>query len=313
MSTTVNDLVQQVDSLLTGPEGRERCARFNGLASQMVASLPMLRTLRASVTRRASMQLYVNLSNAKEAGRRGVVTLSARVHGVECGMVTIGTDGDRAFAPTNPHVFGQCDADSTKGCQWRDPRVGQYIRAAAGLDFRWHREAAIESALILRMKGRGEAWRQTQQPVCLAGLPFRVPLPVAASGATPTLGDGHIDVLARLDRGAKGLRVYELKAPNVPVRTAMTQAVIYVATLRHMLSQDEGSEAWWRLIGFRKAPVRRRCFEAFAVVEDTQPNRSTVDDAIRELERANNSDAHITLDALYYTHDPHGGLKIRRR
>jgi parallel beta-helix repeat protein len=51
-------------------------------------------------------------------------------------------------------------------------------------------------------------WRGEQQPVCLAGLPFQVPLPVTASGGSPRLGDGHIDVLARLGRGGKGLRVY---------------------------------------------------------------------------------------------------------
>jgi hypothetical protein len=79
-----------------------------------------------------------------------------------------------------------------------------------------------------------------------------------------------------------------------------------------MLKQDQGAEAWWRLIGFKKPPVRRRRFEAFAVVEDTKQNRSTVDGAIQGLDRANSPGTNVTLDALYYTRDPDGGLTIRR-
>jgi hypothetical protein len=133
-------------------------------------------------------------------------------------------------------------------------------------------------------------------------LPFQVPLPVAASTGTPKLGDGHIDVLARLVRGARALRVYEVKKPAAPtsaVRAALAQAVIYVATLKEVLAQGKASEPWWRLIGFANQPVRRRRFEAWAVVKDTPRNRDIVDDAMGRLGIANDGRHRAGLPVLH--------------
>jgi hypothetical protein len=49
-------------------------------------------------------------------------------------------------------------------------------------------------------------------------------------------------VLARLGCGGKGLRVYELNAPNADVSGALDQAVAYVAALRFALTQEAGSD-----------------------------------------------------------------------
>jgi hypothetical protein len=162
------------------------------------------------------------------------------------------------------------------------------------------------------MKRPGGAWRGEQQPVCLAGLPYQVPLPVCASGPKTEVGDGHIDVLARLSRGGKKLRVYEIKAPEADVRHALGQAVAYVAALKFVLTQEGGAvEQWWRLIGFRAKPRRMSAFEAFALVADTPRNRSAVEAIIDRLSCSNKEG--ITPDAMYYHRTPSGRLEIRAR
>jgi hypothetical protein len=258
------------------------------------------------------MQLYVNVSNAKQATSRRSIRLSVRVQGIECGVVTVGAPGVRVFEPRNRQLFGSCDADAAEGREWGDAAVARYIRASAATPVRGRPEAGIESALILKMKRSDGEWRGEQQPVCLAGLPFQVPLPVTGSGGSYKLGDGRIDVLARLGRGGKGLRVYELKAPDASVdevRGALDQAVTYVAALKYLLTQGGTSRPWWTLIGFRGQPARRPNFEAFAVVADTSRNRETMQAARDRLGTANSQ--RIKLGVLCYTRTPSGGLEIR--
>jgi len=259
------------------------------------------------------MQFHVNVSSAKDAAR-GRVVLSVRVRGIECGIVRLGLAGKRVFGPTNRHVFRNCDADAADGCEWGEPAVKRYIEAVDVASATAKPEAEIEAALVVAMKKSGETWRGVQQPVCLAGLPFQVPLPVAASSGPPKLGDGHIDVLARVEHGARALRVYEVKAPGAParaVRGALAQAVVYAAALRRVLGQGAASEPWWRLIGFDGPPVRRRRFEAWAVVEDTPRNREIVEDEIRKL--CTTKDPGLMLDCLYYSRTVSGGAREFRQ
>jgi hypothetical protein len=120
-------------------------------------------------------------------------------------------------------------------------------------------------------------------------------------------------VLARLGRGGKGLRVYELKAPEASVgevRGALDQAVTYVAALKHLLGQGSASRPWWTLIGFRGRPAREPSFEAFAVVADTSRNREAMQAARDRLGTPNSQ--RIELCALYYARTPSGGLEMSR-
>ncbi len=301
-SVTADDRVDRVASLLRSTRGREELKRFNTLVVEVVESLPTLRVLRARLHQRASMQLYVNASNAKGLASCRTVSLSVRVHGVECGIVTVAESNAPPFAPSNRRLFGHCGFDDLAGREWAHPTVARYIKAAAS-QIKGRPEAKIESALIREMKRPGGTWRE-QQPVCLAGLPLQVPLPVRASGPDPELGDGHIDVLARVGRGGKRLRVYELKAPKADASGALDQAVAYVAALKFVLVQQVPTmaEAWWRLIGFRARPRRMPAFEAFACVADTPKNRKLMVAAIERLSSANTHG--VVLGATYYPVDP---------
>lgn len=308
---TVDDLVQRVESLLRSERGAEELKRFNQLVVEVVNSLQTLRELRARLRQRASMQLYVNASSAKESASRGSVPLSVRVHGIECGTVTVAAVGARSFAPSNRRLFASCGFDDVAGQKWSSPAVAKYIKAAEAIaaQVKGRPEAEVESALILEMKRPGGEWRGEQQPVCLAGLPLQLPLPVSASGAA--FGDGHIDVLARLGRGGKGLRVYELKAPKADASGALDQAVAYVAALKFVLAQEVAVEAWWRLIGFSAPPRRMPAFEAFAFVADTPKNRKAMDAAIERLCSENRHG--VVLGAMYYQRSSSDRLEIRVR
>lgn len=310
MNGTVDVIVERVTSLLRSECGAEQMGRLNQLAAEVVANLPILLERRARLRHRAAMQLYVNASSARKSANRGSVTLSVRVHGIECGTVTVGSVGVRSFQPRNGRLFGSCGFEEAAGREWAHPAVATYIKAAAEVASheKGRPEANVESALIGRMNRRDGEWRDGR-PVCLAGLPLQIPMPVSASRGKPVLGDGHIDVLARLGRGGQGLRVYELKAPKADAKCALDQAVAYLAALKFVLAQEGASMCWWRLIGFSAPPTRRTKFEACAFVADTLRNRMVMAGAKKRLDARNSDD--IVLDCQYYRRSPGGRLEIK--
>ncbi len=157
---------------------------------------------------------------------------------------------------------------------------------------------------------RGVAWRAAAR--LLRGIAISAPPAGQRIRADLEPDVGHIDVLARLGRGGKGLRVYELKAPKADASGALDQAVAYVAALRFVLDQeDDAVKAWWTLIGFSAPPRRKPDFEAFAFVADTPKNVKAVNAAIERLNSAN-ADG-IKLDAMYYQWYPRGRLEIKVR
>src|SRR5262245_59282382 len=150
MRTTADDLVQRVESLLQSKSGGEKLTRFNKLVVQVVESLPKLRALRARLHQRPSAQLYINASSVKAAASLGTVSLSVRVHGIQCGIVTVAESGPLPFAPRNRSLFERCGFDAAAGA-WADPAVARYIQAAAKARVKRRPEAKIESELIREM------------------------------------------------------------------------------------------------------------------------------------------------------------------
>lgn len=291
---TVDEIVDQVEAILRSEPGEAKVAQLNGLVKHAVHNVDAIHELKGRLYQRPGMQLYINASTAKDVAGRA--PLSVRVHGVECGTVRVTADGKRAFTAENRRLFGTCGFDDADEQEWSSSLVTKYIRAAAA-HVKVRPEARVESELIWKMKGSGEEWRE-QQPVCLAELPFQVPLPISASGTEPKLGRGHIDVLARLGRGGKGLRIYEVKAPKADASRALDQAVAYMAALKFMLDQPVASDSWWKLIGFKRPPSRRTTFEAFAFVADTPKNRKVMAAAKARLGSGNRSG--IAPDARFY-------------
>jgi hypothetical protein len=260
----------------------------------VVQSLAGLGELRKRLRQRPETQLYVNASNVREVAMRSTVELSVRVRGIECGTVSVGSSGDRKFRTTSRKgsPFLDCGGEHANGCEWSHAAVADYIEAASKelgapavkTDRKVQRrpEADVESAFLRALLTTRDSWRGTQQPVCLKGMPLQVAVPISASD-TPKIGDGHIDVLARLGRGGKGLRVYEVKAPEASGDTALHQAVAYAATLRFLLTNNQAAPRWWTFLGWDHAPKKLPRFEAFAVVADTKRNRELVAAARQQL------------------------------
>ncbi len=301
----VDGLAERIRSLLKRREGKEQIERLNQLVARVESKIPTLRGRRKKLRRRAGVQLYINASSAQNATDRRGVRMSVRVHGCECGTVKVDSDKKRTFAPSNRRLFEHCDYDKVRGLEWEDSAVARFIKACVDAidsnEVRTARpEASVESDLIFRMKsGRVGPWR-FQQPVCLAGMPLQVLMPITASRSEPMLGDGHIDVLARLGRGGKGLRVYEVKAPGARVENALNQAVAYSVALKFLLTQDDAvaRRAWWRLLEFSKQPNHMPRLEAFAYVADNPENRSRLEKACRRLATANREN--IVVGAMFY-------------
>ncbi len=231
--------------------------------------------------------------------------MSVRVHGCECGTVTVDAVGKRTFAPSHPRLFEHCGYDKVQGLEWGDPAVADFVKACVDAIDRnevktGRPEARVESDLIFRMKSESRGPWGFQQPVCLAGMPLQIPLPITASGSEPKRGPGHIDVLARLGRGGKGLRVYEAKAPSARGESALNQAVAYLVALKFLLTQDDAvaRRGWWRLIEFSKQPNHMPRLEAFAYVAGNPENRRRLEKACRRLATANREN--IVVGAMFY-------------
>lgn len=307
MNDTVDSIAERVRSLLKRGEGEKRVDELNRLVARIETNIPRLRERRATLHQRARMQLYINASIAQNATDCRGVRMSVRVHGCECGSVKVDSDKKRIFAPRNWRLFEHCSYDKVRGLrlEWEDPAVARFIKACVDAVDRnqvktGRPEASVESDLIFRMKSESRGPWRFQQPVCLAGMPLQVPSPITASGRKPMPGKGHIDVLARLGRGGKGLRVYEVKAPNAGVESALNQAVAYLVALKFLLTQDDAvaRRGWWRLLEFSKQPNHMPRLEAFAYVAGNPENRSRLEQACRRLATANREN--IVVGAMYY-------------
>lgn len=300
---TAMAIVRTVEDLLGSPKGIMTVLRQNELASELSGACDSLAELRASLRRRAQMQFYVSASSVVSSAKRGALQLSVRANGVECGTVRIVRRGptivERVFTLTDRDVFSRCRYEPPLTRSWNDPEVAKYIERSAEIQAS-RPEAAVEAS-FLSLLGRGE--RALERPVCLAGCPLQIPLPISASGEEPVLSpSGHLDVLARLGRGGKGLRLYELKRPGASVAHALDQAVAYAAALRVLLTQEDQALPWWRIIGFGSVPRRFPALQAATLVQDSPKNRETVGRALERLSRE--ADPGIKLGAYYYSVPP---------
>jgi hypothetical protein len=308
MSEIPNDqtalaIIQTVEKKLRSLDGASIVGRLNKLIAELADASEIL-VLRASLRRRDLMQFYTSASRVRSSGRREALSLSARVNGVECGTVAIRRTGpvvvERLFTPTDTALFSGCQYGPPAVRPWEDPEVAGYIARAAKVKVS-RPEASVESSFLSMLLRRGG--RLLERPVCLAGCPLQIPLPISASGEKAVLSPkGHLDVLSRLGRGGKGLRLYELKAPGASVAHALDQAVAYAAALRVLLSQEGHSLPWWRLIGFRAKPRHALKLEVVTLVQDSPRNRKTLDAAKQRLSRELPRD--IKLGTCYYPEPP---------
>jgi hypothetical protein len=301
-------IARSVEEQLRTPKGAMCVVRQNVLVKAISEMTPSLAPLRASLRRRASMQFYTSVSGVWDSARRGELCLSVRVNGAACGTVEIRRKGpviiDRIFTPTDTSAFSGCRYAPPAIRPWEDPEVARFIARAAEVKPP-RPEASVEASFLSMLLRRGErpSELRLEQPVCLAGCPLQIPLPISASRKNMIPSEsGHLDVLTRLGRGGKGLRLYELKRPGAPVARALDQAVTYAGALRVLLTQEWDALPWWQLIGFSSIPRRTPGIQAVTLVQDSRRNRETMAAAMARLSRE--PAPGITLGTFYYPDPP---------
>jgi len=297
---TVDSIVAQVESLLSSSEGQRKVARSRELLQRLLQMNGKFRDFVSLIRPRTQVAFYINAGSVNAMRAR----LSVRLDGVECGYVVVKSRGDRQFFPTREHRRFRAlwPENAPSSLPWEDQRVRRYVEGAATTVPKTRPEAAVEAALINKMRESGKpSPLRHHQPVLYPtrrGLPFQFPLPVTGSSGRPKLGSGHIDVLARFGNG-KGFRVFEVKAPGTGSTRAkaIRQAVIYAATLRYLLSPAiDGDRTFWNSLG--KGGSRGKVIEAVAFIEDHPANRCAVDRMMGALNSSNSY--RIVPRAMYY-------------
>jgi len=118
-------------------------------------------------------------------------------------------------------------------------------------------ETHIESLMIEEMAKTSSADKflgklQGLQPVLFANAPFQFPVPISPSGGDVNLGNGNIDVLARVNPSR--LSIWELKRPQETLACkAHLQAYCYALAVIKMLRGPQGRD-WYKVLGYSELP-----------------------------------------------------------
>jgi hypothetical protein len=157
MTTTIDTIATQVfTNLAETREGQRRVGGTDQLVTALNAAAAALREKRAQLRPRPGMSFSVNTTQAQ----RDPLTISVRVHGVDCGFVAFEKTG-RMFEPS-PNFFKQWSSAKTtydqRALDWGKPGVATFIKACGDeADSRKYgrRESSIQESLFRAMKGGG--------------------------------------------------------------------------------------------------------------------------------------------------------------
>ncbi len=257
-------------------------AQIGGWVDEVNNKRALISEARKSFHEWTPLRVYLSLSSAKKTGAKAVFSLRflgqdvAKVK-VKGNSVTLDTS---KYATSNLKHFDlklgayRGDWRSTEAKAFRKHFVGKaksssIIKTAVP-------EHQVESNLLKEMS-KGSKYKKFSgrfsgiQPVLSAGCPFQVPLPISGNTGVPVLGKGNIDILARR-KGAAKLSVWEIKRPRVPsnnIKNAISQVIIYSATLLLMLRSRHG-EKWYKLLGFSGSRPQRLKVEAIVSISSRQ-------------------------------------------
>jgi hypothetical protein len=287
--TTVNSIASRVAELLGSTDGRRRADNLTDHFERLVSMKEALSAQVRRLGKRPDAAFYLSVGNV----RNGSLVVDVRIAGESCGRIQLGAAHSRYFEPRNHEVLWRANPVRL---EWRDRRVRRYLEEAAERIKAKSREATVESAFLVELavsRGAKQPILRRHQPVRLGGLPFQFPLPVSACrGVTlpKGVGAGHADVLAR---GARGLRVIEVKKPDATdADHALTQAVGYAATLRLLL--EESPHIYLPMLGY--SPTRRPPrIDAVALVH--QRSREKV---VRAAQYLGSDNSYFDLHAMLY-------------
>jgi hypothetical protein len=263
--------------------------RYLGYANQIAGNHDLIKAVRATFHEWSPLYLYLNVSNAKNAGKsvsfelrylgQTVAKLTAK------GKITISTAG---FGENNKRDF-DCELtlsnDHWDGIAARAFR--SYFKTRPALrnsnSNKGNDEHRVESLMLTEFtRVKNKRLRQIK-PVMIGGIRFPMPTPLSASNHKQIKYSGAygggIDILARTGTGGKAtqLCIMELKDENTlkePPREVMKQAVAYATFVRELLRSDAGP-GWWKLMGFGgKIPKRLVLYAAVVMPFGKNPDQS---------------------------------------
>jgi len=153
----------------------------------------------------------------------------------------------------------------------------------------WY-HGAIHEALAEKANKQGAPTAYMQpaslfNPASKKGNPrivFQQPLPIVASDKVVELGEGHADVIARVNRNGAGIALLEIKAPDSePLWKASVQALTYAVCIRELLENKLTAGTMMRLLGY--GPHSRPVKEIFAIAVLPEITKGKIENTKRIL------------------------------
>ena len=238
-------------------DNTEWIVRYADYASEIMETQETIKDARKLFHERKPLYVYSSISRAKN---RSQVTFDLRYRGQS--VAEISYKKGKLLLKTNKNTKEFYDIEGGKSFEWNSKEAeifrGGFAKCPDRINKRKkNEEHRFESALLtelLKDKGNDKALTNIQ-PVCLAKSRFQMPTPFKASEGKPAYAGhkgGGIDLLCRRNRK---LFIFELKDEYEEPEKVLQQAVIYSVFIHRLLRTPKaGSNNWWKLFEFSKAP-----------------------------------------------------------
>ncbi|MEN8614812.1 hypothetical protein ABFB09_05975 [Dehalogenimonas sp. THU2] len=305
-----NDFIEVVgttQSLLKNEgEWRDRYAKY---AEKIQDNLDLIRDVRSRFHEWSPLNVYMNISSAKNA--RTSVSFELRYLGQTVAKLVsnrgIGQKlTTKPYDKTNLRDFG-CPI-CFSNMDWRGDNAKNFrdhFKTLGALKNESNEEHRLQDLLLTEFSRKTDKTLRHIKPVTIARTRFPMPTPISASDHKQvTYSEAHgggIDILARTGTGGKThLCILELKDENTnrePPKDAMKQAVAYSIFIRELLRSDSGA-AWWKLFGFRRNIPKH--LELFAIC--AMPSGHNNDYSFRDMKIDMGGDT-IKLHYMYFTEE----------
>ena len=233
--------------------------RYADYASEIMEMQKKIKDARKEFREHKPLYVYSSISRAKN---ENIVTFDLRYRGQSVAEIIKRKDKILMKTKMNTKKFYGIEGGRT--FVWSSKEAEIFRSGFAKCPDRNNKdkkneEHRFESALLTELsKDKGSDKILTNiQPVRLAGSRFQMPTPFKASGGKPVYAveGGGIDLLCRTKHGKSVLNIFELKDEYERPEKVLQQAVIYSVFIHKLLRTPKaGSNNWWKLFGFSKAP-----------------------------------------------------------
>lgn len=274
------------------------------LANELIANQDEMRAIRNSFREWSPLRVYTSWTDSSK------LEFSLRFKGQKVAVLKKGADGkmflkfDSKLKKTNQKCFDfEINETGTTTWEWQASeakefrehfkriftKIGEYKHVKST---KKTSETHVESLIIEEMIKTSSSDKfagslRGLQPVLFAKAPFQFPVPFSASGGDVTLGNGNIDVLARVNQSR--LAVWELKRPKENLScNAHIQAYSYALSLLKMLRSPHGKE-WYKILGYSGSLPDSITIEAVPVLGEISESKQA--QIIMELEQFVQSNA----------------------